>query len=729
MKQFVATAAALVLAVLVLRASAQQPGQAFEGSEGQETAGRLIPTNHPRLPRDLSLLWLAPPSATASAAATPAPARELVSALKMVSRREYSNALSILGRPALQRGPLGHYASYYAGIAEQELGRHDDARRRFQDLQDRKPIGYLVEAAALGEASSLEALNDYKAALKIYERLSQLKTTAPEDVLMRLARAAKATGELQKAGEAFARVYYEFPLNDFSDAAGVEFQSLPNVQAIAPGTQRFKLELGRAERLFGARQYTAARAAFEKVRGAAERGDRELVQLRIAESDYFLKKYRPAKDGLRPFVENASRQAEALYFYALTLKALNDRPGYEQALRRVVAEFPSQSWAEDALNALATDLIRDDRDADADEIFRQIFTNFPRSRHSERAAWKIGWRSYREGRYDETTQFFEQAAADFPRSDYRPAWLYWSGRAHEAANRKALAEDRYLLVTSDYLNSYYGRLAAKRLNGRHAAPRVLADETPSHLPPPPNEPVVRALLALGAYELASNEIRYAQRAWGDSPALQATQAWIFQQQGQSEAGSERFRLLRGSINAMKRAYPQYMAAGGEQLPRDVLNVIFPLDYFELIKKYSPAHGLDPYLVAALMAQESTFVRDIRSHAGAYGLMQLMPGTARMYARRLKIPYSRAVLTNADANVRLGTAYLADKIKEFGDLHLALASYNAGESPVRRWIAERPGLTDREEFIDDIPYPETQAYVKKLLGTTDDYRRLYGPRGE
>jgi soluble lytic murein transglycosylase len=72
------------------------------------------------------------------------------------------------------------------------------------------------------------------------------------------------------------------------------------------------------------------------------------------------------------------------------------------------------------------------------------------------------------------------------------------------------------------------------------------------------------------------------------------------------------------------------------------------------------------------------------------------------------------MTNADANMRMGTAYLADKIKEFGDLHLALASYNAGERAVRRWMAERPDVVDREEFIDDIPYPETQNYVIDIL---------------
>ena len=94
------------------------------------------------------------------------------------------------------------------------------------------------------------------------------------------------------------------------------------------------------------------------------------------------------------------------------------------------------------------------------------------------------------------------------------------------------------------------------------------------------------------------------------------------------------------------------------------------------------------------------------------------------ARRLKIPYSSRLLTSPEANVRLGTAHFAELVREFGSVHLALASYNAGPTPVKRWLAERPGLTDREEFIDDIPYPETQNYVKRILGTAEDYRRLY-----
>src|SRR5205807_2083502 len=88
-------------------------------------------------------------------------------------------------------------------------------------------------------------------------------------------------------------------------------------------------------------------------------------------------------------------------------------------------------------------------------------------------------------------------------------------------------------------------------------------------------------------------------------------------------------------------------------------------------------------------------------------------------------FSIRMLTTAETNLKMGTAYFADLVRQFGGAHYALASYNAGENRVVRWIAERPGV-DREEFIDDIPFPETQNYVKKILGTADDYRRLYGP---
>jgi soluble lytic murein transglycosylase len=231
------------------------------------------------------------------------------------------------------------------------------------------------------------------------------------------------------------------------------------------------------------------------------------------------------------------------------------------------------------------------------------------------------------------------------------------------------------------------------------------------------------LLAAGLYEPAVKELEFARAKWGDSPGITATIAWANKQMAAGETGADQFTLARGSITLMKRAYPQFMAAGGDQLPREILTTIFPLQYWDLIRKNAAANDLDPYLVAALMAQESTFVPEIKSHAGAYGLMQMMPPTGRQYARKLKLRYSLRLLTTPETNIRMGTMYLADKIREFGSVHLALASYNAGERPVRRWMSEYANLP-QDEFIDSIPYPETQQYVKRLLGTAEDYRRLY-----
>src|SRR5262249_21886908 len=182
--------------------------------------------------------------------------------------------------------------------------------------------------------------------------------------------------------------------------------------------------------------------------------------------------------------------------------------------------------------------------------------------------------------------------------------------------------------------------------------------------------------------------------------------------------------LRGAINMMKRAYPQYLAAGGQNLPPAVLEVIYPLDYWPLISKYSAENNLDPYLMAALIAQESTFTADVRSGASAVGLMQLMPATGRRFAKSAGIPtFTRATLTNPESNIKIGMTYFKQLIDRFGSAHLALASYNAGESRVSQWLSDRPGV-DQDQFIDDIPFPETQGYVKRILSTAEDYRRLY-----
>jgi len=105
-------------------------------------------------------------------------------------------------------------------------------------------------------------------------------------------------------------------------------------------------------------------------------------------------------------------------------------------------------------------------------------------------------------------------------------------------------------------------------------------------------------------------------------------------------------------------------------------------------------------------------------------MQILPTTGRKLGRTIGLrSVTTRSLTDPEINIRLGTRHLANLLKRFKELHLALAAYNAGEHRVVRWLRERPSLPP-DEFVDDIPFPETQGYVRRILGTMHDYRRLY-----
>ncbi|MFN7984252.1 MAG: transglycosylase SLT domain-containing protein [Vicinamibacterales bacterium] len=686
----------------------------------------LSPTVHPQLPRDLSQLWLAPDRTTPRVRTAAVTA--IGNAARFTTDGDFSKALTAVSAPGTRDGALGAYALYFAGVAQLNLKRTSDALASFQALGQQKPVGYLWEAAQLGEAEAREANNEPAAAVAIYQRLLRGRVTDVEGVYMRLGRAAEAAADPTAAGEAYSHVYYEFPLGENAGAAEDALQRLRALPALTPASPRFRADLGRAERLFAARRYGDARSTYEALRAVATDDVADQIQLRLAECDYYTKKLRPAREALLGLASRAPGNGEALYHAGLAARDLGDSATFIKTMQQVDVQFAESTWADAALDSLAAYYVRNDRDDDADALFRRLIERFPYGSHTERAAWKVGWLAYRNGQFDDTARFFERASSTFARSDYRPGWLYWAGRAHERSGRTDLAQDRYALTVTDYAHTYYGRLASKRMDAGAVARLAVAARPATEAPAPlgvmpPNAPTIRALLDAQLFDAATNEVRYAQLVWGDTAVLQATTAWIVQQQSASESGMRRLSMLRAGMNGMRRAYPQFMTSGGDAVPRDVLTVIFPLAYWDLIRKHADANGLDPYFVAALVAQESTFVADVRSSANAVGLMQLMPATARMYAKKLKLAYSQRMLTDPESNIRLGTAYLADKMREFGDAYLALASYNAGERPTHRWQDARPGL-DVDEFIDDIPYPETQGYVKKILGTADDYRRIY-----
>ena len=695
------------------------PGSAQQGSAGPAATAELRATAHPALPATAAQYWLVPAASwRPGTAAARTAAADLARAATLVGEDKAAQALPLIRTRALEATPLRDYALYVRGLAELKLKRLADARRTFGLVRAAQPSGALVERATLREAEAAEALGADADAVALYELLSAPQVVGADDVLLRLARAATRVGDSGRARAAWERLYFEYAATEGGTAAAV---ALAPVTA-APATPRFEAEFSRAERLFAARRYALAYDGFDRALPQATGDQREVALLRLAECDHFLKRHRAVVNRLRPILGTASRRAEALFFYLSATRELGNHDQYVDMARQLVTAYPTSSWAEDALNNLASHYIIINEDGLADDVFRELLQRFPSGRFAARAAWKVGWWALKHGRDAETAVVFERGAAAFPRSDYRPPWLYWAGRARERTGDAELARERYELVVIDYANSYYGRLAAGRLKALRAGVSPAASSArrwqaaaPAAEPAIPATELITWLIHAGLYDAALDEISYAGRAWGRSAALDATRAWVLNRMGQ----------LRPAISVMRQTYPHFLAAGGESLPMDIQRVIFPLDHWPLIRQHAAAHKLDPYLVAALIAQESTFDSQARSSANAIGLMQVLPSTGRQWARKLGIRrFSARSLTTPAVNVRIGTAYFADLVKRFGSEHLALASYNAGAHRVNRWISERPGLP-REEFIDDIPFPETQNYVKRILGTAEDYRRLYG----
>jgi soluble lytic murein transglycosylase len=707
------------------------------GAAAPPVPAALAPTAHPVLPSDLAQFWFVPSQQAAPSFARPA--ASLSAALRYFADGKSATALPLFEAAARVDWPLASYATFYRGLCLLDLSRPAEARTLFSRLHASPDIvGFLAEAAIDHEAEAAAAGGDHAAAARLYDELRSRKTASPDTTLLALGRELLAAGDRARAAETFSRLYFEFPLSDQAAAAGAELDKLGDVQLPRDSAARTRLDLARADRLFSAKRYAAARDAFKSIEPAAKGDDAELVDLRVAECDHFLRRYRQARDRLAPLVEHSSRKAEAQYFWLSVTRELGNRDEYVHLARELVAAYPDSPWAEETLNNLATHYLVVDEDEKADAVFRELYEKFPTGAHAERAAWRAGWWAYAHGRPRDTVMFYEGAASAFRRSDYRPAYLYWSARSREQLGDTRGAVAVYRIVTADYLNTYYGRLASKRMTAMRGDPTVseaaaapsaratllssgasmaspaFASATQGVTPPPPNAGLIRLLLSLGLYDQARDEVLYAERAWGDTPTLGATLGWVYNKLGDYRRG----------IIAMKRAYPQYMTEEGARMPVEALKVIFPLDYWPLIRENAVSYSLDPFLIAALINQESAFDAQVKSSANAVGLMQVLPSTGKQYARKLHIRrYSTASLTNPEINIRLGLAFFADVIQRAGGVHFALAGYNAGEQRVREWNAERAGL-ELDEYIDGIPFPETQAYVKRIIGTTEDYRRLY-----
>lgn len=305
-------------------------------------------------------------------------------------------------------------------------------------------------------------------------------------------------------------------------------------------------------------------------------------------------------------------------------------------------------------------------------------------------------------------QHFEKlnAAVKFPISKARAA--YWLGRSHEAGRDPAVAR-RWYLEAAEHPTTFYGQLALGKLGQRNSLDLPAAPKSS----PAERERFNRRELVAVVRQL--DELGQADRLRPFLLRLQETSATLGERALTAQLAREIGRVDL-ALAVAKRAHQ------GGHLVTDA--------YFPIIDVLSKGDfGLDPAVVMAVARQESEFNAGAVSPAGALGLMQLMPATAKEVSRKLNLSYAADKLTNDPRfNATLGSSYMAGLIENWsGNLALAAAAYNAGEGRVRKWIKDwgdpRTGEIDPVDWIEMIPFSETRNYVQRVVEGVQVYRQL------
>ena len=703
-----------------------------------------------------------PPAATVPWEPLERPARELrevSTLLEETSRKQKLDALASLyddqGLSARTRG----LAAFAAGVGQ--LGKNRPQRvvewLGATEIRATELDGYALHYIAQELESTRPA-----AAL---EALGQIETSHPEfarmgEARLRYARLLRSRGEREKAvskllpatesrneevrGEAFDEVaklfaelgknaeavdaletlYYELPRHKRAKAAGRRLTRLRNKLPAVEKAHLYRLTFGRAELLMEQGRYRDAYNGFASLLNRfSKQADVDLVRLRMATCQYRRRQLTASVANFKR-VKRDALVPEAIFYRAEVARRKRRRSTFRARVTELETRYPKSPWTEKAIWSLANHLADDDEYDEALRHYRRLIRQFPQGEQVLDAKWHVHFALFRSGQFEEAGFGLEEAARERPGADELARILYWAGRSYQEAGRFDRADALYHQVLLGYQNSYYGRRAFEHLSqlqGERAsmasieAARQGIDLTDAlRVDRVDRQTRVAELYAIGLSKRALGDARAAVVGERDDSAFLAMAAWIHSREGDNLQ----------AIITIRNAFPFHVSATGDLLPRPIWELFYPLLYRDHVERYASARGLDPYLVAALIRQESTFNPRVCSRAGARGLMQIVPATGRQLARRERRKYKTRDLYNPEINIRYGTLYLKDILARFnGRIDYALAGYNAGPHRVKRWTGMDMSL-DPEVFIEDIPFDETRAYVKLVLRNEMLYRRLY-----
>ncbi|HJN73157.1 MAG TPA: transglycosylase SLT domain-containing protein [Myxococcota bacterium] len=430
------------------------------------------------------------------------------------------------------------------------------------------------------------------------------------------------------------------------------------------------------------------------------------------------------------------RGAKALY---LAGKADERRKAWASAARHYSAVgelYPDHSYADDgfALAGIALQEAGDPKGARA--LWGEQVERWPTGDLAGEGYWRLAWGAYLAGDTPGAIAWAEEATARVPFAsdpEHLRAARYWAARwrawpnvddpttlsSDEAAVDEAI--DGFASLCEEAPFSFYAQLASARLE-------LLAPERIPQRPEidPGDGWQVRAeflddphtgaaveLFRLGLYREALVEI--------DAVGLDALSPGEVGYVIEQRWAADDWLLAHDALRTWLRIHPPEEL--GSQRDR-LLILAYPDMYWELVQKAATGYGYDPRVFHALVREESNFNKDIVSHAGARGLSQLMPGTARSVARWLGFSVSQQQLHDPYTNLRIGSRYFESLSQRYrGNSYLSMAGYNAGEGNVKKWL-DRFGNLPTDEWIESVPYRETRRYIKRVSRTWQTYHLLY-----
>ena len=643
--------------------------------------------------------------------------------------QDYAKAIDPLNRAKAGASELGDYVAYYLGDAYLNTARNAEALSTLADFSKNFPDSLLIRDAHLLYANAL--LEEGRAA-EAAALLEKERAPVRSDVEFAIGRAYEAAGEKQKAASAFRNLYFNLPGSIEADAAGTELHKLGISGDVAERRTR-------ADLLFKARHYGEAAHDYRELvnEGQVSPVERPEVQLALAGSLEKSDRSHEARQVLTAMgTQHGDAEAERLYLLSETERSTSDEEAVQRTLNQLRLFGPASPWLEQALYSAGNMyLLKRDYDR-AIDCFRELQQRFPNGVHAPSAHWKAAWFAFRQGRTEEARQGFENQIALYPDSAEIPAALYWRARLAEEEGNPAMARAFYQKLTDRFRNYYYAEFGRQRLKALpnaggpteppphytlldHVPPLSTVGKITATAPPEDNLRVERARLLSngGLADMAVRELQAAASQEDDGGTWAPPEmARVYQDGGRYDRG----------IEIMKRATPNYFAVDIPALPRPYWEALFPKAYWSDVRKYSELNGLDPYLVASLIRQESEFNALALSRANAVGLMQLLPKTGKNVAKQVKLKrFSAPQLYTPAVNLQLGTRYFKEMVDKYsGQFEYALAAYNAGSDRVGEWL-EQGHYRDPQEFVESIPFTETREYVQAILRNANVYRQLYG----